>query len=92
MLTAHQKPRSETPARRVVGTLALVGGMLCSDPEAAVAAQTDNSAPQTSGEPMGEADAAAHASGAGLPRSVIYGAVAGLFLLVAAGAGAHRKH
>ena len=27
----------------------------------------------------------------GLPRSVVYGAVAGLFLLVAGGVGAHKK-
>lgn len=91
MLTAHQKPRSETPARRVVGTLALVGGMLCSDPEAAVAAQTGETAAQTTGEPMGKTDVLAASSGS-LPRSVKYGAVAGLFLLVAAGVGAHKKH
>ena len=79
-------------ARRIAGTLALVGGMLCSDPEAAVAAQTGEGPAQTTGEPMGEPDVAAHASGGGLPRAVKYGAVAGLFLLVAAGLGAHKKH
>jgi len=30
-------------------------------------------------------------SSTGLPRSVVYGAVAGLFLLVAGGVGAHKK-
>lgn len=92
MSIAHEKLLNETAARRVAGTLALVGGMLCSDAEAALAAEAGDSAVQTTGEPVGEADVAAHSGGAGLPRSVMYGAVAGLFLLVAAGVGAQRKH
>jgi len=92
MSIAHEKLLNETAARRVAGALALVGGMLCSDPEAAVAAQTDEAPAQTTSEPMGEPDVAAHSSGGGLSRAVKYGAVAGLFLLVAAGLGAHKKH
>lgn len=92
MSIAHEKLLNEIAARRVAGTLALVGGMLCSDPEAAVAAQGSESASQTTGEPLGEPFVAAHSSTGGLPRSVKYGAVAGLFLLVAAGVGAHKKH
>ena len=96
--TQHAKPRYETAARCLFGgarvaTLALVGGILCSDPDDAAATPAPSSAPPTSGEPLLESDEhGSDEAASGLPRALVYGAVAGLFLFVAAGVGAHRKH
>lgn len=74
---------------RMASTLALVGGILCTEPESAVAAQPTGNVPQTTGEPD---PSAADTRSSGIPRTLLYGAVAGLFLLVAGGLGAHKKH
>lgn len=106
MPTAHAKIQHEAGARRLAQRLALVGGMLFGDPDSAVAAPTTTGTALPTGdalptsvlpssvEPTSEAHAAdtETAESGGLPRVVVYGAVAGLFLLVAAGLGAHRKH
>lgn len=105
MPTEHAKIQNDARARRLAQSLALVGGMLFSDPESASAATTTTggavsipdafpapSALPSSVEPTSDAHEAEAESSGGIPRSLVYGAVAGLFLLVAAGLGAHRKH
>ncbi len=94
MATEYAKIQSEAGARRLASRLALVGGIFFGDPDSAVAAPATTGSVLTSAlEPTSDAhDAAEAESSAGVPRVVVYGAVAGLFLLVASGLGAHRKH
>jgi hypothetical protein len=97
--------QNEARARRLASSLALVGGMLFGDPETAAAtpdttggampiagAPPPPSALPSSIEPTADAHEADAESSGGLPRSLVYGAAAGLFLFVAAGLAAHRKH
>jgi hypothetical protein len=89
MPTARAKIQHEAGARRLASSLALVGGMLFGDPDSAAAT------PTTTGSALPTSDAPPNSEVAetgGVPRVLVYGAVAGLFLLVAAGLGAHRKH
>lgn len=92
MPTEHAKVRNEARARRLVSMLALAGGILLggADDAAAVPTTTGNPLPSAV-EPTSDVDDAEVAS-SGIPRVLLYGAAAGLFLLVAAGLGAHRKH
>jgi MYXO-CTERM domain-containing protein len=61
--------------------------MLSDGALAAQGTDTDLSA----GDPKVRSSQAHDANSTGLPRSVTYGALAGLFLLVAGGVGAHRR-
>lgn len=92
MPTEHAKIRNEARARRLLSALALAGSMLLggAGEAAAVPTTTGNHLPSAA-EPTSEVDDSEVASG-GIPNVLLYGAVAGFFLLVAAGLGAHRKH
>lgn len=95
----------EPRTRRFASSFVLVSGMLLADPETASASSNTTGeampiagvAPPPSAlpsriEPTQDAHATEGESSDGLPRSLVYGAMAGLFLLVAAAVGAHHKH
>lgn len=95
----------EARTRRLASSLVLVSGLLVADPETASATSSTTgeampiagappppSALPSSIEPTADAHEADAESSGGLPRSLVYGAVAGLFLFVAAAVGAHHKH
>ena len=86
--TKRSRSRSDAGVRSLLARMLSVAGCMLSD--GALAAQgTDTDLAAADAEV--KSSQAVSSSGTGLPRSVIYGAVAGLFLLVAGGLGAHKK-
>ena len=81
-------PNSAVAAPTTTGNALATGDALPTDSALPTSVLPSSVEPTTEAH---DADSETAESG-GLPRVVVYGAVAGLFLLVAAGLGAHRKH
>ena len=86
--TKQSRHRSDAAVRSLVARMLSVAGCMLSEGAlAAPGTDTDLAAD----DPKAKSSQAQSSNSTGLPRSVVYGALAGLFLLVAGGAGAHKK-